>query len=284
MNITAVVVTRDRPRLLEQTLDALAAQSSPLTSVIVVDNASGDETRRVLARRADVVVHRLEENTGGAGGFATGVNLSLGSNADWIWLLDDDAVPRVDALERLVDVLPRAGAKVGAVCSAVHEFGALALMHRRYFDPSTLREPIIPPSEYDNQLVKIDTGSFVGFLLNAEAAKAVGLPNRHFFLAYDDTEYSLRLGAAGWSIWLAPISAIDHCRTVEGRMRRGPFGPKHYYNLRNQLAVFRRYGHAPSWRLWIPIAKFGALAVRDHRVESVRLWWRAVRDSHMNVL
>lgn len=280
MNVTAVVVTHDRPRLLEQTLDALAAQSHKPTAVVVVDNASGPETRQLLAVRHDVQVCRLEENSGGAGGFATGVDVALRAGADWIWLLDDDAVPHVDALELLLDQLPQVGSKVGALCSAVEEFGGLALQHRRYFEPATLREPVVKGEAYGEHLVRIDTGSFVGFLLNANAARANGLPNRDFFLAYDDTEYSLRLGVAGWSLWLVPASVIDHRRTASGRLRNARFGLKHYYNLRNQLAVFRRYGCAPRWRLWIPIGKFAALALRDCRIASLRLWWQSIHDSH----
>jgi GT2 family glycosyltransferase len=284
MNVTAVVVTRDRPALLAQTLDALATQSCALGSTVVIDNASGEETQRMLAMHAGVTVYRMTENVGGAGGFAKGVDVALDAGADWIWLLDDDAVPDTDALSKLVEQLPKMSGRVGALCSAVNEFGGIALQHRRYFDPATLSESVVQLSEYKRDLVKVDTGSFVGFLLNAAAARNVGLPNKSFFLAYDDTEYSLRLGSAGWAIWLVPASVIDHRRTVEGRMRNGPFGLKHYYNLRNQLAVFRRYGCAPSWRLWIPIAKFAMLAIRDHRTSSLRLWWRSVRDSHRVVI
>lgn len=279
MNITVVVVTHNRPHLLVEVLDALAAQTMPLSAVIVVDNASGIETQQLLARRPGISVHRIEENTGGAGGFAAGVQCALDAGSDWIWLMDDDAIPRPDALACLINEVAHLDGKVGAACSAVWEFGRLALQHRRDFLPRTLGEPAVGADMYRRSAVKIDTGSFVGFLLNARAARNIGLPNRSFFLAYDDTEYSLRLGRAGWSIWLVPASVIDHKRNPEGRLRHGPFGAKHYYNLRNQLAVFRHYGEAPAWRSMIPIIKFGWVALRDCRMSSLRQWWRAVKDS-----
>lgn len=49
--ITVVVCTRDRPRELESCLAALAAQRYPSYEVLVVDNASRDDTTRELARR-----------------------------------------------------------------------------------------------------------------------------------------------------------------------------------------------------------------------------------------
>ncbi|MCG7402271.1 MULTISPECIES: glycosyltransferase [Caballeronia] len=281
MKIAAVVVTHNRPQLLTQALQALCAQTHALQSIIVVDNASAHETAQVLQGFEDVDVLRLEENVGGAGGFAAGVERAMRHDVDWMLLLDDDAIARIDLVERFVDALPgTAKQRVGALCSSVVEFGGVALMHRRMFDPKTLRESVIPAERYREASVQVDTASFVGFFLSAQAVREVGLPNASFFLAYDDTEYSLRLGRAGWPIWLVPSATVDHLRSAKGRLRDGPYGVKHYYNLRNQLAVFRHYGAAPRWRLWLPIALHGFVAAKDMRIGSLRTWLKALRDSH----
>ncbi|MCG1041762.1 glycosyltransferase [Mycetohabitans sp. B8] len=280
MNIAAVVVTHNRPQLLEEALRALFAQTRALQFIVVVDNASSPETAQVLQGFENVDVLRLEENVGGAGGFAAGVERALMHGADWMLLLDDDAIAKPDLVECLVEALPGvAQQRVGALCSSVVEFGHVALMHRRMFDPKTLREPAIPRKCYREARVQVETASFVGFLLNAQAVREVGLPNASFFLAYDDTEYSLRLGRAGWSIWLVPSAVVDHLRSPKGRLRNGPYAIKHYYNLRNQLAVFRHYGTAPGWRLWRPIVLHGFIAAKDLRLSSLCTWLKALRDS-----
>lgn len=284
MNVAAVVVTHNRPVLLAEVLDALRGQTVPLARVIVVDNASEQPTQTLLAAADDLDVVRLERNVGGAGGFSAGVERGVEAGYDWVWLLDDDAVPRTDALERLLVQAAGQTTRIGALCTAVIEFGDIALMHRRRFDPGTLAEPALPREDYAKPAAEIDTGSFVGFLLNAQAAREVGPPNASFFLAYDDTEYSLRLRESHWSIWLVPSAVVDHKRSPGGRLRDGPYGIKHYYNLRNQLAVFRRYGSAPRWRLLVPVVKHAVLAARDWRLASLRLWWRACRDSRRLVL
>lgn len=280
MNIAAVVVTHNRPQLLEEALRALFAQTRALQFIVVVDNASSPETAQVLQGFENVDVLRLEENVGGAGGFAAGVERALMHGADWMLLLDDDAIAKPDLVECLVEALPSvAQQRVGALCSSVVEFGHVALMHRRMFDPKTLRELAIPRKCYREARVQVETASFVGFLLNAQAVREVGLPNASFFLAYDDTEYSLRLGRAGWSIWLVPSAVVDHLRSPKGRLRNGPYAIKHYYNLRNQLAVFRHYGTAPGWRLWRPIVLHGFIAAKDLRLSSLCTWLKALRDS-----
>ncbi|MBU9501439.1 glycosyltransferase [Burkholderia multivorans] len=280
MRVAAVVVTHNRPELLIEAIGALREQTHAIDELIVVDNASGAKTVEVLKRMQCVDVLRLDENVGGAGGFAAGVQRALDLGADWILLLDDDAIAMPSLVEELLAQLEEiAPERVGAICSTVMEFGRIAPMHRRRFDPATLAEPVIDEAAYTAGPVRIDCGSFVGFLVNAEAVRAVGLPNASFFLAYDDTEYSLRLGRAGWSVWLAPEAVVDHRRPAGARLRSGPYGVKHYYNLRNQLAVFRHYGTAPKWRLAKPLMLHGLIAARDGRIDSLRRWLKAWRDS-----
>ncbi|MGR9046978.1 MAG: glycosyltransferase family 2 protein, partial [Gammaproteobacteria bacterium] len=71
-----------------------------------------------------------------------------------------------------------------------------------------------------------------------------------YFLAYDDTEYSLRIKKAGFTHWLVPDSAIDHLRPALSRLRNSAFGPKHYYNIRNRIVVAREYTRLN----WISVA------------------------------
>ena len=81
-----VIVTRDRPELLARCLDAVRAQSRVPDLTLVVDNASGPETQRLLAAHDGLRVLRLPENRGGAGGFRAGIQHALQCGADWIWL------------------------------------------------------------------------------------------------------------------------------------------------------------------------------------------------------
>jgi len=233
---------------------------------------------RFIKSLPKITTVRLETNTGSSGGFARGIVEGLSLNADWLWLMDDDAIPRADALERLLahaDIAPDAG----ILSSAVIEFGRAALMHHRFFNPKTLSEPVVPRRLYKKDAVKIDTASFVGFLLKAQAARQAGLPNADFFIAYDDVEYSLRLKRHGWSAWLIPASIMNHKRLMESRLSHMPYGLKHYYNLRNRLAVYRHFGEAPHWRYLLPIIQHVWFALLTMKWSSLRFWRSAIRDS-----
>lgn len=279
--ICAVVVTHNRLALLRRALDGLRRQTVYIHKIIVIDNASSSETQAYLRKERSLHVVRLDKNIGGAGGFSRGVEEAEELGSDWIWLLDDDAVAQSNALECLIENKKFRENRIGALVSTVHEQQKIALQHRRKFNPLTLAEPYIPEKSYSLSEVQIDTASFVGFLLNAKCLSKTGLPDARFFLAYDDTEYSLRIIEAGYEIWLIPDSIIDHLRGLGGRLATSPYSLKHYYNLRNQLIVFRQYGKAPSWRLFLPLFRGLILALLSGRVrpKAVRMWRKAWIDS-----
>lgn len=263
MRIAAVVVTHNRPALLLQVVEALQAQSRQPDAIYIVDNASRTETQALLARTRGVIVLRSEINLGGTGGFTLGMDRARTGGCDWVWLLDDDAIPRRDGLEKLEQALLDLPSTTGAVCGAVREFDDIALMHRRHFTHRMGIEQCLPRKAYGAQPVEIDTGSFVGFLASTVAIEAVGLPNTAFFLAYDDTEYSLRLKRAGFDLWLVPDSIVDHMRTAGGRMRSTMFERKHYFNIRNRIVVKKEY------------ATFSHLSALTACLFGIALWMRS---------
>lgn len=244
--VAAVVVTYDRPVELQLVVAALLGQSHPLDVIIIFDNGGPVAAADVLTGCPDTIkIIRSPENLGGAGGFAAGLTQAMRLNANWIWLMDDDAIPEAGALAALLAVMPSLPERTGALCCAVQEHGVIALQHRRCFDRWFGGERTISLDRYGQLPQRIDIGSFVGFLVAAQAVRDIGLPNPDFFLAYDDTEYSLRLQTAGWLLWLVPWSLTSHLRPASARLRTSQFGPKHYFNIRNRLVVKRRYARFP---------------------------------------
>lgn len=69
VSVVAVVVAYNRRDLLQEALDALAAQTYPLAGVVVVDNLSDDDSEIVASQHPiGAEVLPLTRNTGGAGG------------------------------------------------------------------------------------------------------------------------------------------------------------------------------------------------------------------------
>lgn len=104
-SVCAVVPTFNRKNLLTQALRGLLSQTRPLDEIAVVDNASTDGTEASISEQfgGKITYIRLPENSGSAGGFREGMKLAHQRGHDWIWCMDNDAVPLKDALEKLLE-------------------------------------------------------------------------------------------------------------------------------------------------------------------------------------
>src|SRR5271154_2396660 len=120
MSVASVTVAYNASRLLPRQLDALLRQTRPLQEIVVVDNASTDGTRDMLAENyPQVTVLKMSENLGAAGAWSAGLAYAaLKKRHDWVWTFDDDSVPDADALQNLVNGVETLGItedKIGMV-------------------------------------------------------------------------------------------------------------------------------------------------------------------------
>jgi glycosyltransferase involved in cell wall biosynthesis len=205
VTVCAVVVTFDRRELLAECLAAIERQTRPPERVLVVDNASTDGTAEWLRDRAGIESIHLERNGGSAGGFAAGVEAAVNTGADWIWLMDDDAEPEADALERLL-ASPAAADSAALAQAVVRPDGSLDLGHRGHW---RRRPRPLPLAEYSVGTPELGYFTFVGLLLRRSAVEAAGAPDPRLFIWADDYEYSLRLREHG-RVRLVPDSRIVH--------------------------------------------------------------------------
>jgi GT2 family glycosyltransferase len=206
MSACAVVVTYNRRELLVRCLAALRAQSVALDEIVVIDNASTDGTRELLATEPGIRHVRLEENGGSSGGFSRGVLEARGCGADWVWLMDDDAEPEPDCLELM---LASDGARGAAALApaVVTPDGSVDLGHRGQFRgrPRALASTAYVPGTAP----ELGYFTFVGVLIRAAVARAADPPRADFFIWADDYEYSFRIREHG-AIRLVPEARIVH--------------------------------------------------------------------------
>jgi rhamnopyranosyl-N-acetylglucosaminyl-diphospho-decaprenol beta-1,3/1,4-galactofuranosyltransferase len=214
--VSAVVVTYNRKALLVECLRALLAQTAPLEAVHVVDNASTDGTRELLAEEGlldRVTFHRLDVNGGSSGGFAHGVAVARETGAEWLWVMDDDAEPERECLQRLLES-PLAADPGTAVLAPTVAWpgGDPQLGHRGRWNG---RPHGLLAEDYrrDGEPVRLGYVTFVGPLIRASAARGTDPPFAPFFIYSDDFEYSLRLREQG-AMWLVPRAVVIH---KEGR-------------------------------------------------------------------
>ena len=233
MRITAVVVAYDRRDLLVEALDALAAQTRPLDDVVVIDNASHDDSAVVAAAHpVGAEVLTLARNTGGSGGFAAGIAHAVARGADLVWLMDDDTIPTPTALAELLaarDAYPGPVALLGS--RVVWHDGRDHPMNTPRRRPGASAEQIAHAREAG--ALPVRSSSFVSMLVDSRAIRYHGLPVADYFIWNDDFEYSARLLRRGTGLHV-PASVVEHRTKTFGATDADP-GARFYYEVRNKL-------------------------------------------------
>jgi GT2 family glycosyltransferase len=278
--VCAVIVTRDRAALLRECLEAVLGQTRAPDRVLVVDNASTDETPQVLAEVAGrVEVLRLATNEGSAGGFHEGMNAAVASGADWLWVMDDDTIPHPDALERLLGALDRVeglpqpallASRVVWTNGEVHPINAPA--------PHALKIDLMLRAA-ERGLVPIRSNTFPSLLVRAEAVARYGAPRKGFFLWADDIDFTQRIlrHETGYAV---PDSVALHKTPTPHAPWDG--GERFYFAARNGLFLLRGDTLAPKEKVgalltWAEqVRRF--LLVERARPRALRILARGIRD------
>jgi GT2 family glycosyltransferase len=283
--------------------------------VVVVDNGTaGDLRSRVHdAGMTKAVVVRHEQNLGSAPGYRAGIAAALERGATWLWLLDDDNLPRPDALPALADVVGRMSAERSVAEVAFlairpdHQTGAGAPPLWRYHPRpgsylgfhlldvpnkvwrrcrSRSRPEPLPSS---SSLVSVPFAPYSGLLLHRSLVDEIGLPRSDLVLYADDTEYSGRIPQTGGAIYLVPGACIDDLESSWNVCAHAASGSavaawlhggsdlRVYYGVRNQVFLESREDRA-WWRRLNRLAYLGllgAMALGQGRLHR----WRLVRTA-----
>lgn len=270
--VSVVVVTWNARELVVRCLDSLRAQQVPGHEVelVVVDNASTDDTAVVLGAADDLTVVRTAVNLGFAGGADAGIRVSRG---EVVVLVNNDAVAEPGFLAALVAPLTAAqpgpgklGATTGRVLlsgtfapAAADEPGALIGVdgHRWSRAPGGLRLL----NSTGNEVTRSGNGRDRGWLTPADGPDApaevfgfnggcaalsrtaledVGGFEPSLFLYYEDTELSWRLRRRGWRVVHVPEAVVLHDHAASSGTGSTRFLD---HNERNRLIVALM--HAP---------------------------------------
>jgi rhamnopyranosyl-N-acetylglucosaminyl-diphospho-decaprenol beta-1,3/1,4-galactofuranosyltransferase len=196
-NVVAVVVTFNRKTLLLKCIEGLLKQTLSLKKIYVIDNASSDGTEEYLRQagvfeREKISYQRLNRNMGCAGGFCAGLKTAYAEGGDWYWIMDDDAEPMPDALEKM-SLACRPGDM--AMCPLVTDRADKPdHRHRGWYDfHSSDLTRWTSDEDLSKPIVNVDFCSFVGMMIHRSVIDRIGLPNADVFIYGDDLEYCLRI-------------------------------------------------------------------------------------------
>ncbi|MGW4113603.1 glycosyltransferase [Actinosynnema sp. NPDC004786] len=225
MPLAVVVVTYQSAEVVEDCLRSVdaALASIPDSRVVVVDNASTDDTVAIVARvapHAQVVARTAND------GFAAGVNAGFAAAPDCdVLVLNPDVRLDPDAVALLRAALSLPGTGI-AVPRLTGPDGAPQLSLRRAPNPlralgeailggpragrsAALGELVVDPIRYETAGTA-DWATGAAWLISREAREATGVLEERYFLYSEETEYMLRAGRRGHAVRYEPRARAVH--------------------------------------------------------------------------
>ena len=239
-------------------LDAVGRLEYPNFDVLVVDNGSSDGSPAAIRKRnPSVTVIENGENLGYSRGFNVGMEHAFGSGADYVLVMNNDAVIDPEALTALVDVA-QTDPKIGFVSGKVfHYFRSEELQ-----TVGTERHPYLVAGrqigfgeedhgQYDEPAER-EISDDVYLLVSRAAFEAVGGYDPEFFIVHENVDWCIRLREAGFKIMYAPGAKIWH----KGKAGGGWSAHFVFYQTRNDFVLVAK--HAPRTKALVAAVMLAA--------------------------
>ncbi len=241
VTVSAIVVNRDAAALLRDCLRSMQAALDATglrTEIVVVDNASSDDSRDVVRREFPEVA--LVENPDNVG-FPAAVNAGIErTSGEWIALLNNDATIEQDALRRIlarpipddvgsVAMQMRFAARPDLVNSAGIGLDALCVAYDRLLGTPAAGEAARPAEVF---------GACGGAALYRRAMlDDIGGIDGRIFLYLDDVDVAWRARMAGWRTLYIPDAVVWHHHSATTR-HGSSF--KYFHVGRNRVRLLAR--------------------------------------------
>jgi len=283
--ITVIIVNWNSGELLAECLLCLEKQTIRPTRVLVIDNASTDDSLTGIGMLADnVTVLRMNSNLG----FAAGNNRALiECDTEFVALLNPDAFPEPDWLERLL-AAARTHPEVAAFGSRqlchgapdvldgigdIYHMSGLAWRERYGWRQQTqdlvareIFSPCAAAALYRRQAL-VDAGGF----------------DEDFFCYLEDVDLGFRLRLAGHKAMYVPDAVVHHVGSASTGGQWSDFAV--YYGFRNPVWVFIK--NMPGILFWLLLSLHVVLNLASIILFSMRgqeeLILKSKRDAFLGI-
>ena len=251
---TIAIVTFNRSGLLAGLLESITRMDPKPGHVVIVDNASSDDTTTVVESfrerlGAELVYRRLETNTGGSGGFNEGMRIAYELGSTWVWLMDDDVEVLPDGLARMGAWTPR----FRSIQGRRYDYdGSEFYWQYRIAESLAIPIPYAPAGFDESGYKEMNSGCFEGMFIHRDIVAQIGLPDPRFFIYWDDQVY-------GWLASRITTSVIvdEFVLRRTREIKQWDMGVRHmnassntyrYYIMRNRALIKQYYRYLGVYR------------------------------------
>jgi GT2 family glycosyltransferase len=248
-SVSVTIVTYNSGRFIKRCLESLFAQKYPDLEIIVVDNASTDDTREILKQfEGSVRIFHNEENVG----FAAAQNMAMRfTGGDWILALNPDVLLLPNFIHALVEA-SHMDPRIGAICGKLLGMTAgFQIPEKQIVDSTGIYfNPMLRHLDRGSQ--EIDNGHYLHYEYVFGASAAAALYRRamiqdvsldgeffdsDFFIYREDADVAWRAQLMGWRCLYVPYARGYHVRTVLPGNRRALPAEINMHSVKNRFLM-----------------------------------------------
>lgn len=290
LTVAVSLVTLNSEQYIEQCLDTVFSQTGVHLEVVVVDNASTDDTRKLLAKyRPRLRLIRNDRNVG----FAAAQNQGIAcSTAPWVLVLNPDVLLGENFLKTLLKGA-EADTRVGTICGKLLSIGRgfTALPEPKIDSAGIYFTPAM--RHFDRGWGEPDDGRYERLEYVFGACAAAALYRRamiddisihgeffdpDFFVYREDADVAWRAQLLGWSCLYMPIALAHHVRTVKPPTRKSVAPLFNMHSVKNRFLMRIKNLTPIVWRrcwarmMFRDLMVIGGCVFREPR--SLEAFWR----------
>ena len=207
--VSFIVVSWNSAKYIEACIRSIAEQSYPNVEIILVDNASSDETVRLVKGFPDIRIVLNEQNAG----FAEANNIGMRyASGKYVALLNPDALASPGWTKTLVAELER-DISLAAASGKIFYLGDGVPDREQVFCTWPKVAPFsAKPSNFygDEPRALVDYLSGAAMLVRKDAIERVGPMDPGYFLYFDETDWCARMLRAGYGMLYVPGAEAWH--------------------------------------------------------------------------
>ncbi len=288
MNILAIILNYKTPEMTLKSADSAVLALNHVTDdwrLTIVDNDSQDGSynliKQAISDKSETYWEKVDVvESGHNGGFGAGNNfairpaLELDPPPEYIYILNSDAFPDLNAVKHLVEHLDK-NPKTGIAGSFIH--GTDDVPHVTAFRFPTILSELesgiclgivskvlknyIVPMGIPEETQKVDWLAGASMMFRSAMLKQVGLFDERFFLYFEETDLCKQASRKGWDTVYVKESKVAHIGSASTGMREWQRIPRYWLDSRkyyycknhgrayNHLAIIARLLGGLFWQI-----------------------------------
>jgi GT2 family glycosyltransferase len=245
-----------------------------------LDNHSTDgSVEAIRVAHPEVQIIALEQNLGYAGNNNVGIELALQQGADWVFVLNEDITLDRECLANLIEV-GESDPRIGILGPLVYHHDEPTVIQSaggmlgKYWESIHLGKNEADTGQFKTPH-QVEWISGCAILVRRQAIEQAGMLDGNYFIYWEETEWCIRVGRAGWKIIHVPQAKLWHKGVQINYFPKPSFT---YYATRNHLTTLAKHKAPLAARMYTWFQTLRTLISW-----SIRPKWKHMRE-HRNAL